>query len=185
MLLAQEARSQLDLDRVVMVPTGRAPHKRIEDNPGADVRLELTRCAAAGEPGMEVSAIEVEGAAHDPKALSYTYLTLESLVSEYPGGELFLLIGADMATTLASWEKPERVVELARIAVVPRPGVELSAARSGLESVGAADRSEILDMPQCSVSSTLIRKRASEGKPLRHLVPEAVIELITARGLYR
>jgi nicotinic acid mononucleotide adenylyltransferase len=81
--------------------------------------------------------------------------------------------------------RPERVVELARLGVVPRAGVGVGAVRSALQRVGAADRAEIIDMPQCGVSSTMIRRRVAERRPLRHLVPPTVAELIEERGLYR
>jgi len=183
LMLAQEARFQLGLDRVIMIPTGRAPHKRIESDPGGDLRLEMARLAASGEPEIEVSATEVEAAARDPEWISYTYLTLEWLAESHPG-ELWLLLGADGAAGLPRWEKPERVAELARFGVAPRPGTGVGAVHSGLERIGAADRGEIIDMPQCSLSSSQIRKRAREGRPLRHLVPDPVIKLIQARGLY-
>ena len=69
-----------------------------------------------------------------------------------------------MAAGLASWKKPERVVELARLGVVPRPGVGIGAVRSSLERLGAADRAEIIEMPLCGVSSTSIRERAAAGR---------------------
>ena len=160
--------------------TGRAPHKEIEDDPGAAVRLELARAAAEGEEGVEASDIEVER-----EGPSYTYLTLEQLAEGDPGREIHFLLGADMAAALESWEQPERVVELARLGVVPRPGTELDQVRAVLERVGAADRAEIIEMPLCGASSTLIRERAREGRPLRHLVPDPVIEMIGEKGLYR
>ncbi len=102
-----------------------------------------------------------------------------------PEREIFFLLGADMAAGLASWKEPARVLELATLGVVPRPGVGLGAVSSSLERLGAADRAEIVDMPLCGASSTTIRQRAREGKPLRHLVPDPVVELIAERGLYR
>jgi nicotinate-nucleotide adenylyltransferase len=77
------------------------------------------------------------------------------------------------------------VLELARIGIVPRPGVEMDEVSSVLDRFGAADRAEIIEMPLCGVSSTLIRERAAAGRPLRHLVPDPVIELIEAGGMYR
>jgi nicotinate-nucleotide adenylyltransferase len=162
-----------------MVTTARAPHKEIEDDPGAEVRLEMTERAASGEDGVEASGIELER-----EGPSYSYLTLEGLTERDPDREIFFLLGADMAAGLASWKEPERVVELARLGVVPRPGVGLGAVRSALERLGAADRAEIIEMPLCGVSSTMIRQRAAAGRPLRHLVPDPVAELITERGLY-
>ena len=163
-----------------MVTTARAPNKQIEDDPGAEVRLEMTERAAAGEEGVEASEIELER-----EGPSYTYLTLEALADRDPDREVFLLLGADVAAGLASWKEQERVVELARLGVVPRPGVGLGSVRSALERLGAADRAEIIEMPLCGVSSTMIRQRVAAAWPLRHLVPDPVAELIRDRGLYR
>jgi nicotinate-nucleotide adenylyltransferase len=116
---------------------------------------------------------------------SYAYRTLEQLAEEEPGRELYFLLGADVAASLESWEKPERVVEHAKLAVVPRQGIEMEAVSSALERLGAADRAEIIEMPLCGVSSTMVRQRARAGRPLRHLVPHPVVELIEERGLYR
>ncbi len=160
--------------------TGRAPHKEIEDDPGADVRLEMAQLAAEGDEGVEASALEVER-----DETSYSYRTLELLADRKPDDEIFFLLGADMAAGLASWKEPARVLELAKLGVVPRPGVGLGAVRSALERLGAADRAEIIDMPLCGASSTTVRQRAREGKPLRHLVPDPVVRLIAERGLYR
>ncbi|HEY1238216.1 MAG TPA: nicotinate (nicotinamide) nucleotide adenylyltransferase [Solirubrobacterales bacterium] len=180
LLLAQEARFQLGLDGVLLMVTGRAPHKEIEDDPGAEVRLEMAGLAAEGEDGVEASDLEV-----GREELSYSYRTLELLSEEDPGREVWFLLGADMAAGLGEWKEPERVVELARLGVVPRPGVGIGAVRSSLERLGAADRAEIIEMPLCGASSTTVRQRVREGRPLRHLVPDAVIGLIEERGLYR
>jgi len=165
---------------VLLITTARAPHKEIEEDPGAEVRLEMTRRAAEGEDGVEASAIELER-----EGPSYSYLTLEALAEREPDREIFFLLGADVAADLASWKEPERVLKLARLGLVPRPGVELGTVRSALEGLGAADRAEIIEMPLCGVSSTMIRQRAAAAKPLRHLVPDPVSELIAERGLYR
>jgi nicotinate-nucleotide adenylyltransferase len=165
---------------VLLMVTGLPPHKEIEDDPGAELRLEMARLAASGEKGVEASDLEVAR-----EEVSYSYRTLELLADREPEGELWFLLGADMAAALGSWKEPARVVELARLGVVPRPGVDLDRVRSALEGLGAADRAEIIDMPLCGASSTTARQRAREGKPLRHLVPDPVIELIAGKGLYR
>jgi nicotinate-nucleotide adenylyltransferase len=180
LLLAQEARWQLELDRVLLMVTGVAPHKEIEEDPGAEVRLEMAGLAAADDDGVEASELEVER-----QGPSYAYRTLELLAEAEPERELVFLTGADVAASLESWERPERVVELARLAVVPRQDTEMEEVRSTLERLGAADRAEIIEMPLCGVSSTMIRQRAKAGQPLRHLVPDPVAELIGERGLYR
>jgi nicotinate-nucleotide adenylyltransferase len=170
----------LELDRVLLVVTGRAPHKEIEDDPGAELRLEMAELVAEGEDGVEASDLEV-----GRDETSYSYRTLELLSDREPDSELYFLLGADMAAGLESWREPKRVVELAKLGVVPRPSVGLGAVRSALERLGASDRAEIIDMPLCGASSTTVRQRVREGKPLRHLVPDRVIGLIEERGLYR
>lgn len=170
----------MDLDEVLLMVTRRAPHKEIEDDPGAEVRLEMASLAAGDEERVAASRLEV-----DRDETSYSYRTLELLVDQDPEREIFFLLGADMAAELASWRQPARVLELARLGIVPRPGVGLGAVRSALERLGAADRAEIIDMPLCGASSTTARQRAREGRPLRHLVPDPVIRVIEERGLYR
>jgi nicotinate-nucleotide adenylyltransferase len=164
---------------VLLMVTNRAPHKEIEDDPGVAVRLEMARLAAQGEDGVEASDLEVSR-----DEVSYSYRTLELLAEQDPSRQLFFLLGADMAAGLASWREPARVVELAGLGVVPRPGIGLGAVRSALERLGAADRAVIIEMPLCGASSTTVRQRAREGRPLRHLVPDRVIGLIGERGLY-
>jgi nicotinate-nucleotide adenylyltransferase len=162
------------------VPTGKAPHKVIEDDPGAEVRLRLTELAAEGEERIEASDIEVRR-----EGLSYTYLTLEELRDEDPQRELTFLMGADMAAALPSWEKPERVVELARLGIAARPGVDLADVEIALQLLGAADRAEIIAMPECEISSSKVRERAAAGEPLEGLVPAPVAKMIEREGLYR
>ena len=142
--------------------------------------MEMARAAADGEEGVEASDLEV-----GRDEVSYSYRTLELLAEEDPGSELYFLLGADMAAGLGSWREPERVVELAGLGVVPRPGVGMGAVQSALDRLGAADRAEIIEMPLCGASSTTVRQRTRQGRPLRHLVPDGVIGLIEERGLYR
>ena len=180
MVLAQEAAAQLGLERVMLVPVGEAPHRRIDPEPGKDVRLELTRAAAAGDELLEAS--DVETARDGP---SFTYRTLEELSGEDGHAELWFLMGADVAAHLDEWREPGRVVELARLAIATRPGTALDEAEATLERLGVADRAETIRMPEIGVSSTRIRRRVAAGRPIRYLVPDGVVELIEAEGLYR
>jgi len=116
--LAQEALWQLDLDEVVLVPTGEAPHKRIVDDPGRELRLAMTRLAAADDPRFTVSTLEVER-----DGPSYTYETLQLLAREKGEPDLVFVMGADAAVGFESWREPRRVVELARLAVARRSGI--------------------------------------------------------------
>jgi nicotinate-nucleotide adenylyltransferase len=178
--LAQEAAWQLGLEEVVLVPTGHAPHKRIADDPGREARMEMTRLAAADNARFSVSSLEV-----DREGPSYTYETLEALAEERADTELVFVMGADAAVALESWRNPERVVELAGIAVARRAGVADAEVMAAMRSLGCEDRATMLEMPQFGVSSSAVRERAKQGRPLRYLVPEPVAELIEERGIYR
>ena len=179
LVLAQEAASQLGLERVLLVPAGRAPHKRIDPEPGAELRLEMTRLAAADNELLEVSPIEVER-----EGPSYTFHTLELLRERRPDDELTFLMGADVAAHLDEWREPTRVVELARLGVAGRPGTVLDEAEATIERLGASARADWIRMPEIGVSSTRIRRRVAQRRPIRYLVPDCVAALIAERGLY-
>jgi nicotinate-nucleotide adenylyltransferase len=179
-VLAQEAASQLGLDQVLLMPAGEAPHKRIDPEPGREVRLEMAQAAAGEDPLLEPSDAEIlrEGP-------SYTVDTLEGLAASRSGDELWFLMGADVAAGLEAWREPERVVEMARLGVAARAGTVLDEVESALDSLGAADRAEVIRMPEIGVSSTRVRRRVAQGRPIRYLVPDPVIDVIEKRGLYR
>lgn len=182
MVLAQEAAAQLGLSRVLLVPTGRAPHKEIAGDPGASVRLEMARAAANGDL-TEVERFEVEEAERTAEP-SYAFRTLEALASERDE-ELVWIMGADAAAGLDRWRNPERILELARVAVAERQGVEREAVEDVLERLGGAQRASFVEMPEIGISSSMVRERVAAGRPVRYLVPDAVAELIERRGLYR
>jgi nicotinate-nucleotide adenylyltransferase len=179
-VLAQDAAFQLGLSEVLLVPAGEAPHKRIDPEPGREVRLEMARLAAATDPLLEASDVETRR-----EGPSFTFHTLEQLNDARPEDEFVFLMGADVAAGLEGWRNPERLLELARLGIAARPGTMLDEAEAALERLGAQERAEIVKMPEIGVSSTRIRRRVAAGRPIRHLVPDAVLELIAERGLYR
>ncbi len=160
------------------MPTGEAPHKRILDDPGAELRLAMARLAASDDERFEVSGAEIERGGP-----SYTHETLEALVAD--GEEdLVFVMGADAALGLESWRNPERVVELARLAIARRSGVSDAELVSVLRSLGAEDRAEMLEMPEFGISSSAARERAKAGRPLRYVVPEQVARFIVEKRIY-
>jgi nicotinate-nucleotide adenylyltransferase len=182
LVLAQEAAAQLGLERVLLVPTGRAPHKEIPEDPGREVRLEMALAAVDGNGLLEVERVEVDAAERNEDP-TYTYVTLEAL-SGQGDEDLVWIMGADAAVGLGEWRNPERILELARVAVAGRPGVEPEAVEAVLERLGGAERAEFIQMPVIGVSSTMVRRRVAARRPIRYLVPERVAELIEGRGLY-
>ncbi len=180
MLCAQEALTGLGLDRVLLVPVHTPPHKELEDEPGVEHRLALCRLAAAGAEGIEVSSLEA-----DQPGPSFTIDTLRKLHERDPGNELTFILGADQASGLPGWREPAAILELAELGVAGRDGVRDSDVLERLQELpGAAARVRFFSMPRIDVSSSMIRARVAEGRPLRWLVPDAVAAYIAEHGLY-
>jgi nicotinate-nucleotide adenylyltransferase len=177
-VLAGEAAWQVGLDSVLLVPTGAAPHKEIEEDPGTEARAEMARRAAGEGVGLQVSDVEL-----GRDGPSYTFETLETLRAERPDAELVWLMGADAALDLESWKRPERIVELARLGIAQRDGVERSTLDGVLGRLGAGGWA-LVKMPGIGISSSLVRERVREGRPFAHLVPAGVAEMISREGFY-
>ena len=177
--MIEAATRQLGLDRVIVVPTGDAYHKESETDPGGAVRLRLAEAAFAGLDGVEVSAAEIER-----EGPSYTCDTLEEIADRDPDTEIHLLMGADAAKDISSWHQPQRILELAKVAVAPRAGVSREDVESAFSELGAGDRVEFLEMPEVDISSSLIRQRIAEGEPVGQLLPADVAQMIENEDTY-
>ena len=179
LVCAQEAYLQLALDRVMLIPARIPPHKPVEQEPGAEHRLELCRLAVNGDSRLTVSDLEI-----NRDGPSYTVDTLEELHSQAPESELFLILGGDVAAGLPSWHEPERVLSLATVAVAKRRGTGRTAVDEALRSLPGGERAQFFQMPRIGVSSTLVRRRARAGVPNKYIVPDAVAAYIEEHGLY-
>jgi nicotinate-nucleotide adenylyltransferase len=187
--LARHARAELGLERVLLIPANSPPHKpaRRED-PGPEHRLEMCRLAVSAIAGLSASGIEIERG-----GASYTVDTLEAIHDQCPEAELTFIVGADIARTLPSWREPARLLELARLAVAERAGLDdrdareaLRASAARLRSVGGSEqRVTFLTMGEIAVSSSLVRERVAAGAPIAELVGEPVASYIAEHGLYR
>ena len=175
LVCAMEARDQLGLDAVALVPANVPPHKLVTDDPGPQVRLELCELAAGTEPGLVVRDEEIRR-----PGPSFTVDTLRAL--HETGDELTFIVGGDQALGLPDWREPETILSLARIAVALRGDVSRDAVEQRCAGLPAL---VFFDMPRLDVSSTGIRERVAAGRPIRHLVPSAVAERIGELGLYR
>jgi nicotinate-nucleotide adenylyltransferase len=171
---------QVELERVLFVPVGHAPHREIDDDPGAEARLEMVELAIAGDERFAASRVEV-----DRDGPSYTSDTLELLRAESPDDEFFLILGGDQAAALPTWHEPEKVLEQATVAAVARVGWSRNASGIKLSRLRGSERVRHLDTPVIQISSTGVRRRVREGRPIRYLVPAAVEEYIAAHELYR
>ena len=185
LVCAQEAHAQLALDRVILMPAPRPPHKRVAADPGAEARFELCRAAVADDERFAVSRLEL-----DRPGESWTVDTLRALRDETPQDDLTFIVGGDMARSLPTWREPEAVLELATLAVAERAGSEREDIRGELRGLGGRDgippeRVRFFDMPRIDVSSSLVRERVATGRPIRYLVPDAVAAAIAENGWYR
>lgn len=167
LVVAVEARAQLGLDEVWLVVAHTPWQKADRTLTPPDRRLAMVRSATEGIAHISGSAIEF-----DPPGPTYTVETLERLAQDRPEVTPTLIMGADAAAGLASWHRSGELASLAELAVVDRPGW----------SGGAAGRR--LSVPQLDVSSTDIRRRTAEGRPIDVLCPPSVVSLIAAWGLY-
>lgn len=175
--LAEWARDELALDRVLFVPAAQPPHKRAAVATPARHRLAMTRLATRGHAAFEVSTIEMER-----RGPSYTVDTLLELARREPAAERFLLVGGDMFDIFSKWRGSELILGLATLAVALRP----DAARPRRTRWDRVGRGVVwLGNPALDVSSSAIRARAAAGRSLRYLVPDAVVRYAARHRLYR
>ncbi len=179
LVCAQEAHRELGLDRVLWVPAAIPPHKPVETEPGPQHRLELCRRAIDGDERFDVSDMELRRAGP-----SYTVDTLKELSSQSPTDELFLILGGDIAAGLPEWREPERVLELATVAIAQRRGTARGTVKKALDQIRGGDRARFFAMPRIGISSTMVRRRVRAGQPIRYLVPDGVLEYIETNGIY-
>ena len=178
--IARNARDELGLDRVLLMPAHSIAHKHAGVDPGAEHRLRMCRMLledASDASGLSVCALEVERGGS-----TYTVDTLEQLHARHPHARLTLIMGADTARTLPSWREPARLLALADLALVRRTGVSDQAV---LQSVQRTERVRFLHMPLLEVSSTAVRELLARGEQVDELVGGAVAGYIAEHGLYR
>lgn len=181
LVLAEQCREQCGLDEVWFIPAAEPPHKSTSRITPAANRCEMVQFAIAGHPQFRLSTIEI-----DRPGPSYTVTTLEQLKSENHSRDLFLLIGADSVRDLPHWRQPERILELATVVAVNR-GQSAPLDWTSLNSISHASvesRITSINMPAIDLSATDIRKRISENRSIRYLVPRVVEIYIQEKGLY-
>jgi nicotinate-nucleotide adenylyltransferase len=179
LVCAQEAHAQLGLDVVVWIPVGQAPHRDVPDDPGPEIRLEMCELAVSADERFRLSRIEV-----DRPGPSYTSDTLRELAARDSQDELCLILGGDQAMSLPLWHEPEQVMSFATVAVAERVGAKRQDIAERLASLPGGSPPIFFDMPRIDVSSTLVRRRAAAGQPIRYLVPDKVANFIGAQSLY-
>jgi nicotinate-nucleotide adenylyltransferase len=181
LLMAQDALEQMELERVLFIPSATPPHKEVDKLAGARDRLRMIELAIRGNDRFEVDDIEIKRGGK-----SYSVDTLVQLKGRYPRTNFFFIIGADSLRELHLWREAKRLVTLCTFVTVPRPGFEAKpvidprldgATRRRL-------RQHVLRGHACDIASRDIRARLSSGRSIRYLVPEAVRLYIEKNRLY-
>lgn len=181
LILASEARAQLNLTRLLWVLTPVPPHKLSQPISSLEDRLAMLKLALKDEPSFELSTIEIER--HGPH---YTLDTLRTFAEKYPGADLILLLGGDSLRDLPAWHRPADLVAACRqIGVMRRPGdsIDLSALEKKIAGITAKVR--FIDAPLLEIASREIRRRASKGLPFRYYLPPSLYDYVIEHQLYR
>ncbi len=177
--LAAAARHQLALDRVLWIVTADPPHKDDSISP-VDDRLALVAAAIAGQPGFEISRVEI-----DRPGPHYAADTVALLAAQHPTDDLVYLMGGDSLHDLPTWDRPLALLANCTLGVLNRPGnqVDLAALEAALP--GLTQRVAFINEPLLPISASDVRRRVAAGLSVAGLVPPAVAALIAALRLYR
>jgi nicotinate-nucleotide adenylyltransferase len=174
--LAKAAVQDLDLDRLVVVVVGAAPHKHVETD--AETRFRLAEAAFSTLPRVELSRHEIER-----EGPSYTVDTARWAEAELD--DAVVVVGADEFADFLSWKDPDGILEHVRLAVATRPGYPRERLDEVRERLARPDRVQYFELPPVAVASRDVRASVAAGRPVDALVPEAVARLIDELRLYR
>jgi nicotinate (nicotinamide) nucleotide adenylyltransferase len=179
--IAEEAREALGLEAVLFVPAAASPFKTSRVVTPAEHRLAMVEAAVAGNEAFQASRLEL-----DRPAPSFTVDTLAAVADRgTPQDRLWLIVSSEALAGLPRWREPARILDLARVAVVPRAGHDpLGPAWAADAFPGREDRLAFLPGPLLPISGSVVRRRAAAGRSVRYLVPDAVARYIKMYGLY-
>ncbi|HZY88045.1 MAG TPA: nicotinate-nucleotide adenylyltransferase [Gemmataceae bacterium] len=182
LILAEQCREQGRLDEVWFVPAPRPPQKDETVLTRFEQRVEMLALATAGNPAFKIDELE-----KDRSGPSYTVDTLAELRRRHPGHEFFLLVGSDTLADLPLWHEPRRLLELAGLLVMARPGNPVLSADELRQRLGPPApplRLEVVQTPLIDISSRDLRRRARAGRSLRYFLPRAVECYVRDKRLY-
>jgi nicotinate-nucleotide adenylyltransferase len=173
LILASEAKRQLNLHRVLIVPTFASAHQEKTIQTPFEHRCAMVRLAVTDQPDLVLSEVESR-----LTGKSYTVNTLELLKTIYCNSEMDFIMGADSLDQFDTWHDPDRILSLATVVVAHRPGHQpvLKGRAAGMK---------LIEMPLIDISASEIRRRVHENLPIRFMVPKAVEEYISRAALYR
>lgn len=181
LVTAEAALAAFNLDQVIFVPSGRPPHKKNYDVSDAEARYLMAILAVATNAHFRVSRVEI-----DRPGYSYAIDTVMSFRELYgEETELFFITGADAILEILTWKKVESLLGLCQFIAATRPGFDLRSLDSVLAELPDLNgRLHYLEVPALAISSTDIRRRVMQGRPIKYLLPETVEQYIYKIGLY-
>ena len=181
LILASEAKSQLELTRVLWTVTPDPPHKQDQSITALEHRLAMVRLAIQGNPAFELSDVEL-----NRPGPHYTIDTMKLLAQQNPAAEIVPIIGGDSLNDLPTWHQPKEILYAAHwVGVMRRPGEETNLDALERELPGIRSKIHYVDAPLLEIASREIRERAARGRPYRYYLPGAVYEYIKGHHLYQ
>jgi nicotinate-nucleotide adenylyltransferase len=185
LVIAEEVRIQFGLDHVIFVPSGHPPHKVERNITNQEHRFLMTVLATITNPAFTVSRVELD---KPDNQRTYTIDTIRYFHRQFNGkAQLYFITGADAILEILTWKDYQELLSICQFIAATRPGYCLSKLE---ETIGAScpevlQSIHVLEIPAVAISSTFIRKRVAEGKPIKYLAPETVAQYIIKNGLYR
>ncbi|MGB7604442.1 MAG: nicotinate-nucleotide adenylyltransferase [Lutisporaceae bacterium] len=180
---AEAVKEELHCSKVIFIPSGNPPHKKMRTLTDAKHRFTMTAMAVSSNPNFEVSNIEISR-----NGYTYTLDTVKQLLDYYNNNvELIFITGADAILEVETWYKVEELLKLCSFVAVTRPGYEKSKLEQKLQYLQSKYNSRLysIDVPGLNISSTDIRKRVKEGRSIKYLVPEEIEQYIYKYELYK
>ncbi len=178
LLAAEAVRTECGLDRVLFMPSGNPPHKKVRTVSDAQHRFMMTVLATLTNPHFKVSRIEL-----DRPGYSYAVDTVAEVARIFPDSEITFITGADAILEILTWKDVEALMQKCKFIAVTRSGFNLDELKELPQQI--LDQIDFWEIPAIDVSSTQIRKRVQAGKTIRYLVPQAVEYYIQKHQLYR
>lgn len=179
LLIAERAREEFGLDRIIFVPTGKPAHKKSYHISSAHRRWDMTCLAIESNPDFEASRVEI-----DREGTSYAVDTILELSRQNPGLKPYFITGMDAVMEILTWHRAQELPGLTEFVAAARPGYDASVARAQLPP-NFLERIHFLTVPLIEISSTVIRQRVGQGLSIRYMAPRSVLEYIETEGLYR
>lgn len=181
LILADEARFQLDLESVKWVLTPKSPLKPDKRISSWEIRIKLLEAALSTNNAFELSRVDI-----DRPPPHYAYETLQILREIYSTYDLVYLIGGDSLRDFPAWKKPDQILSACdTIGVMVRPGEMIDMDALDRKIPGIRSKVSWIDAPLIEISASAIRERIKLGEPVKYYLPAGVFELIQEFGLYK